>query len=64
LATGGRHGYGTKFSELKNELAIDLNLLDSVVINKKTVTLTVGGDTIFRNIYPRSTPPESKSVFS
>lgn len=51
LATGGRHGYGTSFGKLDQGLAIDLSQLDSASVNAKAGTLTVGGGTIFRQVY-------------
>lgn len=52
LATGGRHGYGTSLGKLDNGLAIDLSRLDGVHVDARDATLTVGGGTIFRQIYP------------
>ncbi|KAI1502629.1 FAD-binding domain-containing protein [Biscogniauxia marginata] len=50
LATGGRHGYGTSLGKLDKGLAIDLSQLDSVRVDAKAGTLTVGGGTRFRQI--------------
>ncbi|KAI1817111.1 hypothetical protein GGS20DRAFT_99458 [Poronia punctata] len=43
LATGGRHGYTTTLSKLKNGLAIDLSKLNSVHVNQTAETVTIGG---------------------
>ncbi|KAI0437383.1 hypothetical protein F4803DRAFT_566114 [Xylaria telfairii] len=51
LATGGRHGYGTSFGKLDQGLAIDLSQLDSASVDAKAGTLTIGGGTIFRQVY-------------
>ncbi|KAI0469320.1 Glucooligosaccharide oxidase [Xylaria cf. heliscus] len=51
LGTGGRHATSTTLSELKNGLAIDLSNLNSVSVDAKAATLTVGGGAQFGDIY-------------
>ncbi|KEY66061.1 hypothetical protein S7711_09426 [Stachybotrys chartarum IBT 7711] len=50
LATGGRHGYVTTFGALQNGVAIDLSNLNSVKVNKRQATLTIGGGVRTRDI--------------
>ncbi|KAJ5150455.1 uncharacterized protein N7500_010644 [Penicillium coprophilum] len=50
LATGGRHSTSVTVEDLQNGLAIDLRALNSVEIDDKAGTLTVGGGTIFREM--------------
>ncbi|KAI0147261.1 Glucooligosaccharide oxidase [Xylariaceae sp. FL1272] len=45
LATGGRHGYSTTFGKLHNGLAIDLSKLDTIDVDVKAATLTIGPGT-------------------
>ncbi|KAI1433773.1 hypothetical protein GGR50DRAFT_695729 [Xylaria sp. CBS 124048] len=51
LATGGRHGYTTTTGQIRNGLAIDLSLMNSVKVNKKDATLTIGPGVRFRDIF-------------
>ncbi|TRX92610.1 hypothetical protein FHL15_006537 [Xylaria flabelliformis] len=51
LATGGRHGYTTTLGNLKNGLALDLSQFNTVEVDKKAGTLTVGGAVRISQIY-------------
>ncbi|KAI0184711.1 hypothetical protein EV127DRAFT_443582 [Xylaria flabelliformis] len=51
LATGGRHGYTTTLGNLKNGLALDLSQFNTVKVDKKAGTLTVGGAVRISQIY-------------
>ena len=50
LATGGRHGYGTTLSKLRNGLAIDMSHLNEVKIDQTSSTLTVEGGAKIRDV--------------
>ncbi|ROW13666.1 hypothetical protein VPNG_04638 [Cytospora leucostoma] len=43
LATAGRHGYSTVFGKLQNGLAMDLRQLNSIKLDTRAETVTVGG---------------------
>ena len=45
LATASRHAYGMTMSRLKNGLAIDLSLLNSIHINDSVATIGPGATT-------------------
>ena len=51
LATGGRHGSGVGFGELRGGLAIDLAPFKSFVINVDASTVTVGGGATFAEFH-------------
>ncbi|KAF2197103.1 FAD-dependent oxidase [Delitschia confertaspora ATCC 74209] len=51
LVTGGNHGYSTTFSKLQNNLAISMRSFNSVTINATENTMTVGGGTLFSEVY-------------
>ncbi|KAI0456759.1 FAD-binding domain-containing protein [Xylaria acuta] len=51
LATGARHGYTTTLGNLKNGLALDLSQFNTVDVDKKTGTMTVGGGVRLSQIY-------------
>ncbi|KAL4784744.1 FAD-binding domain-containing protein [Aspergillus varians] len=51
LATGGRHSTSITLQDLQQGLAIDLSALNSVQVDDEAGTLTVGGGTIFSEIY-------------
>ena len=47
---GGRHGYGTTFSQLHNGLAIDLSHLKGVTIDKAAGTARIEGGAKIRDV--------------
>lgn len=49
--TGARHGYTTTIGELKNGLAIDLSLLNTVAVDNSTGRLTVGPGATFGDVF-------------
>lgn len=51
LVTGGNHGYSTTFGTLDDGLAIDMRNFNSVTINAAANTITIGGGTIFNQIF-------------
>ncbi|KAK6218305.1 Type I Iterative PKS [Pestalotiopsis sp. IQ-011] len=51
LATGGRHGFSTTLGQMKGGVAIDLSQLDSVVVDKNSSTLTIGGGVHFGQVF-------------
>ncbi|KAI1083648.1 Glucooligosaccharide oxidase [Whalleya microplaca] len=51
LGTGGRHAVSITLHEMNEGLGIDLSALNSVSVDAKAGTLTVGGGTRFRDIY-------------
>lgn len=50
LAMGGRHGYGTTFSQLDDGLAIDLSHLNGVTIDKAAGTVRIEGGAKIRDV--------------
>ncbi|KAI3322751.1 Glucooligosaccharide oxidase [Xylariaceae sp. AK1471] len=51
LATGGRHAVSKTLGEVDEGIEIDLSALNSVSVDAKAGTLTVGGGTRFKQIY-------------
>ncbi|KAI1120194.1 Glucooligosaccharide oxidase [Nemania abortiva] len=51
LGTGGRHGYSTTLGDLQGGLAIDLSKLNSVAVNKRAGTVTVGPGVRFADVF-------------
>lgn len=51
LVTGGNHGYSTTFGTLDNGLNIDMRNLNSVSIDAAANTMTIGGGTIFNQVF-------------
>ncbi|KAK9777226.1 putative FAD-binding PCMH-type domain-containing protein [Seiridium cardinale] len=51
LATGGRHGYSTTLGEMQDGLAIDLTMLNTVIIDEDAAQLTIGPGVRFRDIF-------------
>ena len=51
LATGGRHGFSTSLGGLQQGLDLDLSAFRNVSVDAKAKTLTVGGATLFADIY-------------
>lgn len=51
LGTGGRHATSLTLAEMVDGLAIDLSNLNSVSVDAEASTLTVGGGTIYGDIY-------------
>lgn len=51
LVTGGNHGYSATFGTLDDGLAIDMRNFNSVTINAAANTMTIGGGTIFNQIF-------------
>lgn len=51
LATGGRHGFTTSLGDLQQGLDLDLSAFRNVSVDVKAKTLTVGGATLFADIY-------------
>ncbi|KAK8130695.1 hypothetical protein PG999_003075 [Apiospora kogelbergensis] len=51
LATGGRHGISTTLAKMQGGVAIDLSKLNSISIDKKAVTITVGPGVRFGDVY-------------
>ncbi|KJZ75227.1 hypothetical protein HIM_05421 [Hirsutella minnesotensis 3608] len=43
LATGGGHGYSSTLDRLRNGIALDLGLFNSVKVDKAANTMTIGG---------------------
>ncbi|KXG46525.1 FAD-binding, type 2 [Penicillium griseofulvum] len=52
LASGGGHGYSTSFGALQNGLKIDLGFFNSITIDKKKNTMTIGGSVKFSDVMP------------
>jgi hypothetical protein len=50
LATGGRHSSSTTLNDVEHGVAIDLGRLNSVVVDARAGTLTVGGGTRFGQV--------------
>ncbi|KAK8108235.1 uncharacterized protein PG998_010248 [Apiospora kogelbergensis] len=51
LATGGRHGISTTLAKMQGGVAIDLSKLNSISIDKKAATITVGPGVRFGDVY-------------
>lgn len=51
MATGGGHGYSTTLSGVQDALDIDLGNFKSVSVDASANTMTIGGATIFADIY-------------
>ncbi|KAI0147393.1 Glucooligosaccharide oxidase [Xylariaceae sp. FL1272] len=51
LANGGGHSSSITLAALHNGLAIDLSSLDEVTVDSEAATVTVGGGTVFSQIY-------------
>ncbi len=51
MATGGGHGYSTTLSGVQDALDVDLGNFKSVSVDAYANTMTVGGATIFADIY-------------
>ncbi|KAI1824889.1 Glucooligosaccharide oxidase [Xylaria intraflava] len=51
LGTGGRHAVSTTLGQVQGGVSIDLSALNSVSVDAKAGTLTVGGGTRFEQIY-------------